>query len=271
MVFRAVDCITAEHSVRGIPVSAAAEIALERDIVLRRPVREPAGSLRDLIGLEEASGDIGMAGTMMTQTLDLHLLFDGLSHAALIVSSAGTIEYDAAHCVVRMRPVHPFEANGDRAELASLIRTPGWPVRCLAAQGEGSAVPADGARRILIVEDDYFVGLQNEDLLAKAGFAVVGIATNAEYALSLAAQEQPDLVLMDIRLAQGDDGIDAATELLQRHALRCVFVTAHAGPAMRSRGVAARPLGWLVKPFTAGALLKCVRDALAAKQREDGD
>jgi DNA-binding NarL/FixJ family response regulator len=123
----------------------------------------------------------------------------------------------------------------------------------------------------LIVEDDYFVGLQNEDMLIKAGFAVVGIATNGEYALSLAAQEQPDLVLMDIRLAQGDDGIDAANTLLQREGLRCVFVTAHADPATRSRALAARPLGWLVKPFTAGALVKCVRDALAAKEREDGN
>lgn len=42
--------------------------------------------------------------------------------------------------------------------------------------------------RILIVEDDYFVGLQNEDMLTKAGFSVVGIATSADDALALVAE-----------------------------------------------------------------------------------
>lgn len=163
----------------------------------------------------------------------------------------------------------PATLSDDRAELVSSFLALGRPLPCLAAYDEESGVSVSDACRILIVEDDYFVGLQNEDMLIKAGFEVVGIATNSEYALSLAAQEQPDLVLMDIRLAQAGDGVEAASKLLERHGLRSVFVTAHADPATRSRAVSARPLGWLVKPFTAGALVKCVTDALTAKRKED--
>jgi two-component system, response regulator PdtaR len=107
-------------------------------------------------------------------------------------------------------------------------------------------------------------------MLTKAGFSVVGIATSADYALALAAREQPDLVLVDIRLAHSGDGIDTAIELLRKYGLRSVFVTAYADPDTRSRASAARPLGWLVKPFTAGALVKAVREALTAKRGEGG-
>jgi DNA-binding NarL/FixJ family response regulator len=155
--------------------------------------------------------------------------------------------------------------NRAQAELIPLSRTPRWPSPQFAAEPEGGMVSADEAARILIVEDDYFVGLQNEDMLTKAGFLVVGIATSADYALTLAGREQPNLVLMDIRLAHFGDGIDTAIKLLQKYGLRSVFVTAHADPATRSRAVAARPLGWLVKPFTAGALVKAVREALTAE------
>jgi DNA-binding NarL/FixJ family response regulator len=154
--------------------------------------------------------------------------------------------------------------NRDRAGLVRLSGTPRQPLRYFAAESEGGAVSPTQTARILVVEDDYFVGLQNEDILTKAGFSVVGIATTADYALALAAREKPDLVLMDIRLAYSGDGIDAAISLLQNHGLRSVFVTALADPATRSRAVAACPLGWLMKPFSAAALIKAVRDALAA-------
>lgn len=158
----------------------------------------------------------------------------------------------------------------DQVELVPLSRRAGQIRPCFAAAGDEGVVSASQAPRILIVEDDYFVGLQNEDMLAKAGFSVVGIATTADYALTLAVEKHPDLVLMDIRLAHGGDGIDAAVKLLQRHGLRCVFVTAHADPATRSRAAAARPLGWVVKPFTAAALVKTVSDALTSKHSESG-
>jgi two-component system, response regulator PdtaR len=157
--------------------------------------------------------------------------------------------------------------NGDHVELVPLARMQPPPPYLASEKEDGAVLPGQTAR-ILIVEDDYFVGLQNEDILTKAGFSVVGIATTADYALTLAAREKPDLALMDIRLAHSGDGVDAATALLERHELRCVFVTALSDPATRSRAATARPLGWLAKPFTAAALIKAVREGLAAKRTE---
>lgn len=54
---------------RDQPV-AAAEVALERDVFLRRILRELAGSLQDVVGLEEASGYISVVGQAMGEHID---------------------------------------------------------------------------------------------------------------------------------------------------------------------------------------------------------
>lgn len=61
-------------------------------------------------------------------------------------------------------------------------------------------------RRVLVVEDEFFVALDLESILLEAGKEVVGIAAEADEAVVLARRERPDLVLMDIRLAGGSDG-----------------------------------------------------------------
>src|SRR5690348_2348320 len=80
-----------------------------------------------------------------------------------------------------------------------------------AGAGPGTARP-----RMLVVEDEWLISLQLEQMLAAAGFEVVGTAANAARAVALADRERPDLVLMDIRLAGPVDGIEAAREIMDR-------------------------------------------------------
>jgi CheY-like chemotaxis protein len=72
---------------------------------------------------------------------------------------------------------------------------------------------------ILIVEDDYLIALGLEAALLDAGFTVIGVAASADEDISLAAAHRPSLVIMDIRLSGKRDGIDAALELYQEHAI----------------------------------------------------
>jgi DNA-binding response OmpR family regulator len=120
--------------------------------------------------------------------------------------------------------------------------------------------------RILIVEDDFFLATMMQDALRTAGFDVIGLAVDTNQAIALAAGKPPDLAIMDIRLAHGDDGVDAALALLKRFAVRSVFVTAHADADTRSRGAAVRPLGWFVKPCRMDDLLTGISNALATLQ-----
>jgi DNA-binding NarL/FixJ family response regulator len=116
--------------------------------------------------------------------------------------------------------------------------------------------------RILIVEDQYFVAIDNELNLRTAGFEVVGLATTAKEAIELAERERPDLILMDIRLASRADGVEAAIEIYERLGVRCIFASGHADAPVRNQAERAHPLGWLDKPYTSETLLAAVEEAL---------
>ncbi|HEX8482566.1 MAG TPA: response regulator [Allosphingosinicella sp.] len=127
--------------------------------------------------------------------------------------------------------------------------------------------PADRAQPassppILLVEDDFLVSMEMETGLLDAGYAVVGIAATAEDAVALALEHRPALVVMDIRLAGDRDGIDAAVEIFRTVGIRSIFASAHGDTRTRARAEAARPLGWVAKPYRVETLVKAVEEAL---------
>ncbi len=121
--------------------------------------------------------------------------------------------------------------------------------------------------RILIVEDDYLVGLSNEMALTDAGFDVIGVVDSGEAALLQVGETPPDLVLMDIRLAGEMDGIETALVLCAQ-GIRSVFASANSDPGTLSRGETAQPMGWLRKPFSDHELISAVEAALGKLQNE---
>jgi DNA-binding response OmpR family regulator len=116
--------------------------------------------------------------------------------------------------------------------------------------------------KILLVEDDYIVAMEAEHALTEAGYQIIGPASSAATAVSLAATECPALVIMDIRLSGKRDGIDAAREIFETTGIRCVFATAHTTPEIRARAESLDPLDWLAKPYSGENLVERVRAAL---------
>lgn len=113
--------------------------------------------------------------------------------------------------------------------------------------------PAPGAEpqpvRIFVVEDDALSAIVLNDLLEMWGYAVCGMAQTASAAVAEVDRLRPDLVLMDIRLADNVDGIEAAREIRRRFGVRSVFVTAHTDRATVARVQETEPLGFLPKPY----------------------
>ena len=117
--------------------------------------------------------------------------------------------------------------------------------------------------RVLIVEDEALIAMECEFILTDAEYNVVGIAADESQALLLAERERPDLVLMDIRLARGGNGVEVAASILVRWGIPSIIVSAHGDQDTRERAAAANPVGWVVKPYTANALLKEIGLALS--------
>jgi two-component system, response regulator PdtaR len=136
-----------------------------------------------------------------------------------------------------------------------------------AAEERGRMEDKQARPRVLVVEDDFLIAMQTEVALTAAGFEVVGPATTAEEAVALAGEAQPMLAVMDIRLASNRDGIDAAWQLYEDFAIRCIFATAHDDAHTRGRAEPYAPLGWLPKPYTMASLVTVVGEALALLHR----
>jgi DNA-binding NarL/FixJ family response regulator len=133
------------------------------------------------------------------------------------------------------------------------------------AAGEPGGSIKPGQRKVLIVEDNQLLSMQLEDALSEAGFHVVGKAATADQAVALARSERPELMVMDIRLEGSRDGIAAATEIYAELGIRSIFASAFSASDLRDRSAAAKPLGWINKPYDVDALVNLVRDALPAK------
>lgn len=109
--------------------------------------------------------------------------------------------------------------------------------------------------KLLIVEDDPLIGPAMKAVLEKAGYTVVGPLRDAAKAMRLADRERPDLALVDVLLAGGEDGVSLSRRLRAGLDIPSLLVTGFDHHAAEVRDVA---LGFLHKPFTPQSLLDSV-------------
>ncbi len=112
---------------------------------------------------------------------------------------------------------------------------------------------ASSALRVLIVEDDTLVGMGLESQVQRLGHQLVGRATRSSEARDLFQRHQPDLVLMDIKLCEGD-GLELAEELLAQRRVPMIIVSAYSDPQLIRRAGDVGVFGYLVKPVTQESL-----------------
>ena len=124
------------------------------------------------------------------------------------------------------------------------------------------------AARILIVEDEAVVALDLRKRLTQLGYEVVETVGLGELAVQRAAQDRPDLILMDIRLRGEMDGIEAAEIIRRQLNLPVVYLTAHADEATVSRARVTEPFGYILKPFDERELRTIIEMALYKHQAE---
>ena len=81
--------------------------------------------------------------------------------------------------------------------------------------------------RVLIVEDDLMIADAAEEFLLKCGYDVCGIARTTTEAIALGRLHAPDLVVIDLRLADGGLGTDVASELIAQGRRGILYASAN--------------------------------------------
>lgn len=116
--------------------------------------------------------------------------------------------------------------------------------------------------KILIVEDEGLIARDIETRVRKAGYEVAGVVHSGEAVIGKVSEVGPDLILMDIRLSGNIDGIEAASQVMQRHDLPVIYLTAHTDLETLHRAKVTGPFGYLSKPIAGSSLTTSIEIAL---------
>jgi response regulator NasT len=116
--------------------------------------------------------------------------------------------------------------------------------------------------KVLIAEDETLIRLDLRSMLERAGYEVVAEARDGREAVELARTEEPDLVVLDVKMPELD-GIEAAREILAERPIPVVIVSAFTEQKLVARAAEAGVFGYLAKPFREDDLLPAIATARA--------
>lgn len=115
---------------------------------------------------------------------------------------------------------------------------------------------------ILIVEDERIIALDLQGRLIRFGYPKPVIATNGIDALKEIEIRKPDIILMDIMLSSGFDGIETANIIHEKYNIPIIFLTAYSDEGTLERAKRAGPVAYLLKPFKERELFTTIEMAL---------
>ena len=125
-----------------------------------------------------------------------------------------------------------------------------------------------GDQRILVVDDERPIRRALEVTLSKAGYRVQ-TATNGDEALTAAALEPPDLVILDLMLPDAD-GADVCRQLRDWLAAPILLISAVGDESDKIRALDAGADDYVTKPFSPGELLARCRALLRRAAGQGG-
>lgn len=113
-------------------------------------------------------------------------------------------------------------------------------------------------QKVLIVEDEAIIGMALAAELEDAGYRIIDICPTGEEALTLLQKQVVDLVILDVKLGDGMDGIDTLKEIKKMCAPQPkVFIISGNSDSFTSQQINKMGVDvFFVKPVNMAALLQ---------------
>lgn len=122
-------------------------------------------------------------------------------------------------------------------------------------------------RTVIVVDDEPITRMDIRQMLEESGISVLGEASDGFDAIELCRINNPDIVLMDIKMPLFD-GLEAAKNILEQNLAGCVvMLTAYSDNDLIERAVRVGVTGYLVKPVDQKRLLPTIEIAIAQGER----
>lgn len=146
------------------------------------------------------------------------------------------------------------------AEIAYVLEIEETDVDALIAQAfedVGAGIVGD----VLVIEDEQLIAMDLREIVVSMGHSVTGTARTMESAVELGKAAPPDLILADIKLADGSSGIDAVQRLLSELGeVPVIFITAF--PERLLKGEKHEPAFLISKPYSEDQVRAAVSQAM---------
>ena len=112
--------------------------------------------------------------------------------------------------------------------------------------------------RVLLVDDDQLIRFVHQMFIERAGHEVVGVAEEESQAVSMALELKPDVVVMDIRLEDGTNGISAMHTIQQTLNIPAIYISGNSDNKTMDEAGKTNMKAFLVKPVTQDEIAKAI-------------
>ncbi|TVR34177.1 MAG: response regulator [Balneolaceae bacterium] len=117
-------------------------------------------------------------------------------------------------------------------------------------------------KKILLVEDDGVQQVIMERFINKLGHTVLATVSEGSAAVQSALKlKGVDLIIMDIRLSDNLDGIEAMKEIRKKSNVKVIYVTGNTEPSTRERATQTKFEAFIEKPITPEKLQIAISEA----------
>ena len=89
-------------------------------------------------------------------------------------------------------------------------------------------------KTIFIAEDEVIISIFLKMYLEKKGFEVLGSSTNGNQAIDIILEKKPEIVIIDVTLKGGINGIEVANKIYEIYHPKIIFVTGLEEQALHS-------------------------------------
>jgi DNA-binding NarL/FixJ family response regulator len=112
--------------------------------------------------------------------------------------------------------------------------------------------------RILLVDDDQLIRFVHQMFIERSGHEVVGLAEEESQAVNLALELKPDVIIMDIRLEDGTNGINAMKTIQETLNIPAIYISGNSDTKTMEEAGQTIMKAFLVKPVTQDEIAKAL-------------
>lgn len=105
------------------------------------------------------------------------------------------------------------------------------------------------SKKVLIVEDNFIIQMFLEEVISGMGHEVLASTDNGDEALEMSKALSPDVILLDIGLSGGWNGIELAGILNGKYKIPFVFLTGNSDKITLEKAKSTAPLHIINKPI----------------------